>query len=202
MCDAMFFLLQEAFIAFSGKRLWLRRVRSSLRPDHLATLCVQRRRRTRVAVGKPAKPVSSSFKTNGTRRAFPGAELPLSASTVLTTRPLPMADNTTHRANALNIITQYQAQIKWQVCHIHLMVKKRRTFTALQLLGLAFPTQDMSPDQFSRFYRFIFHIFRESGKRNIQARRWRAAGSYSFSCGASYALCEQFRVLPLSLRAA
>ncbi|GIL70323.1 hypothetical protein Vretimale_3444 [Volvox reticuliferus] len=42
---------------------------------------------------------------------------------------------------ALNIITQYKAQIKWQ---------------------------DMSPDQFGKFYRFVFHVCREFGKRNLQ----------------------------------
>ncbi|GLC44175.1 hypothetical protein PLESTB_000900200 [Pleodorina starrii] len=44
-------------------------------------------------------------------------------------------------AKALNVITQYQSQIKWQ---------------------------DMPPDHFNRFYRFVFHICREPGKRNIQ----------------------------------
>ncbi|GLI58900.1 hypothetical protein VaNZ11_000681 [Volvox africanus] len=42
---------------------------------------------------------------------------------------------------AFNIITQYQAHIKWQ---------------------------DMSPDQFVKFYRFVFHACREFGKRNLQ----------------------------------
>ncbi|GFR46496.1 hypothetical protein Agub_g8074 [Astrephomene gubernaculifera] len=51
-------------------------------------------------------------------------------------------------ANALNTITQYQAQIAWQ---------------------------DMPPDQFHKFYRFVFHICREPGKRNISMEQAVAA---------------------------
>lgn len=76
------------------------------------------------------------------------------------------------RNNALQLLQKYSNQINWQVrCCADLTRTALLQWQPLcRSFTCAFSLQGMSQDVFSSFYRFVYFICREPGKRNVQVR--------------------------------